>query len=85
MRFEKQKLWEELDKEFYSFFQEHVWVFADLFVMRFEKLAFDVFKFGIFMKYQGYEPSGDVSLAQFVEKKYGVRACEIIRILLKIE
>lgn len=74
------KKWESLDKEFYSFFQEHVFVFADLVL---GELVFDIFKFEKkFLKYKGYDPYSDISIAQFVEKKYGIRAREMITELL---
>lgn len=76
------KKWESLDKEFYSFFQEHVFVFADLVLLQFGELVFDIFKFEKFLKYKGYDPYSDISIAQFVEKKYGIRAREMITELL---
>jgi len=80
-----QLMWQH-DKEFFSIFGVHINKFAGRLTYMFGLPDFDIVKFDDYMhRSQGYQEEKDGSLKNFIQKKYGDRAAELIEELISLK
>lgn len=77
------KIMLKYDEQFYNLFQVHINKFIGLLVL-FGYWDFDLFKFNDYMiSRYGYKIKKDGSLKQFLKKKFGQEAVDLIQVLIK--
>ena len=77
---------DKFSKEFNIIFDAHLNYFMDALCYQMRIFSFDIVKFdNVWAKRQGYQTEKDGSLADWIEKKYGKRAKELINDILGVK
>ena len=75
---------EETYRKFKNIFGTDLANFKDILIMALTgRFEFDIIGFENFLKREGYNPEGGISMRDFVAKKYGKDAEELISFLLR--
>ena len=73
----------EYDPEFYSIFKVHVNYFIDKKLSAIGIVSFDIIEFDRYMQKLGYRIEKDGSLENYIRKKYGKEAVDLIYSILR--